>query len=97
MKINPRSQTAEGLKTILYCLSLSLCRNYRDSVLNTLLELNDTIGEGEKGVILATTNIGTRMNVSTTLTNNDLTSLNSLTTKNLGTKTLCVGVATVTG
>ena len=69
---------------------------YVHVVLLALLELYDTICESKQGVVLATTNVLTRRDMRTTLANDNLTSLDRLTTINLGAKPLRMGIATVT-
>ena len=69
---------------------------YVHVVLLALLELYDTICESKQGVVLATTNVLTRRDMRTTLADDNLTSLDRLTTINLGAKPLRVGIATVT-
>jgi len=49
-------------------------------------KLDNTIGLREQCVVLATTNVGTRVKLSATLTNNDIAGNDFLTTENFYTK-----------
>ena len=59
-------------------------------MLSTLLELNNAIAKCKESVILAATNVYARSDVSTTLTDDNLASLDCLTTVNLNAKALCL-------
>src|SRR5690606_33883941 len=78
-------------------LSSRLDRN-GPAVLGTLhFELHHTFDLGEDCVVFADTNVTTRMELCSTLTNDDVTSLHHLTTETLDAKAFTFGVATVTG
>ena len=77
-------------------VSLCLGLNDIDNVLNTLLKLNNSVNECKEGIVFATSYIDAWSNVGATLTNNNLTSLNRLTTVNFGAKALRLGIAAVT-
>lgn len=64
---------------------------------SALRELNGAFAQSEQRIVLTTANILTRMEVSTTLTDDDVASDNMLATVALHAKTLCAGVATITG
>ena len=65
------------------------------TILALALELDDTVNQSEQSVILANTNIGAGMDVSTSLTNQDVTGQNELTVCTLDAQALSLGVTTV--
>ncbi len=62
-------------------------RDYRNNslVFTTNLEVNCTIYQSEKSVVLTHTDVVTRVEFSTSLTNDDVTGFTYLTTVNLNT------------
>lgn len=67
------------------CFSGSLCRNYRNCALvfSTGFENNGTIYQGVQSVVATHTDVFTGVELSTSLTNDDIACLASLTTENL--------------
>jgi len=69
--------------------------DYATTAVNTIF--NSASSQRKQGVILTASDVVTGMEVGTALANNDFTGVDKLTTESLYTKTLRVGVATVTG
>ena len=59
------------------------------------MELNSTVNEGEKRIVLTDGNVLTRIMLRTTLANDDVTSYTLLTAKNLNTQSLSCALTTV--
>lgn len=72
-------------------------RKYVYTMLSAVRVLNSAVNESKQRIILATANVDTRVDVRTTLTNEDSTGGYSLTTKALAAQTLSVRVTAVTG
>lgn len=68
----------------------SFCRNYRNIslIFTTYLECYSTIYQCKQSVVRTHTDVFTRMELSTSLTNDDVTSLTRLSTKNLNAQSL---------
>ena len=80
------------------CRKLLCCVN-ADALLVACnaLELDGTVNQSEKGVILADADTGTRTAVGSSLSDNDIASNNGLTVGLLDTESLRIGVTAVLG
>ena len=67
------------------------------AILILALELYLAVYEGEQGVVLTLTNIGTRVDLSSALSDKDVAGQDKLPIGSLGTKTLRLTVAAVLG
>ena len=67
------------------------------AVLAHALELHFAVYESEQSVVLTLTNIGTRVDLSSALSDKDVAGEDKLSVGSLGTKTLRLAVATVLG
>ena len=88
--------------TVRHCQNLHLLSDFfvnRDllAVLAHALELYLAVNEGEQGIVLTLTNVGTGVDLSSALSDKDVAGQNELTICSLGTKTLGLAIATVLG
>lgn len=72
-------------------------RTHMNLAASALRELNGAFAQSEQRVVLAAADVLAGMEVSAALTNDDVASDNMLATIALHAKTLCAGVATITG
>lgn len=77
-------------------LLFGLERTHMNLAARAFRELNGAFAQSEQRVVLTTADILAGMEVSTTLTNDDVASDNMLATVALHAKALCAGVATIT-
>jgi hypothetical protein len=69
----------------------------RDVLPSSLLELDDTVDEREQGIVTASAYVLTSMIGASTLTHEDVSCANDLTTKLLHSETLATAISSVSG